>query len=90
MKVVPIKTQETICTKCRHYLHIVENPAAPQVWYNHRCGAVSREVGIDLVTGVKGYRETNSLGMGYVTDQQHPYCRDVNNGSCPHFSLRSN
>lgn len=80
-----------ICMECRnHRMASNPNKAAPEVWYNHVCGAVRRKESIDPVTGTHGFSETNSLGMSYVTEEGHPYCRDINkDGNCQYFESKS-
>lgn len=74
-----------ICVRCKHYSHEVQNPAAPNVWYNHFCGhpSMAREPGVDPVTGEKCFFSRSDLGRVVPTDDQHPHCRDVNHdGNC--------
>ncbi len=74
------------CTNCIHYIHDIKNPAAPEVWYNHFCGASERKKAKDPVTGKDGWGGQNDFGTQYVSDQQYDYCRDVNKGSCTQFA----
>jgi hypothetical protein len=78
----------TICTECRHHRLILRNPAAPNVWYNHYCGAMEREPTIDPVTGESGFLGRNDLGRTYFTDVAYHHCRDINHGNCEYFSKK--
>lgn len=75
----------TICTDCRHHKHLIKNPSAPHVWYNHFCGAVEREPAVDPVTGRLGFLGRNDLGTTCVTEDQFHFCRDINRGDCEYF-----
>lgn len=79
----------TLCIECKHHRHIVQNPAAPHVWYNHQCGAVEREPTIDPVTGESGYLGRNDLGTTYITEDRYAFCRDINRGNCEYFSPKN-
>ena len=76
----------TICTRCQHHRHYVQNPAAPTVWYNHFCAARERPLGIDPVTGAQGYFCQNDLGRTIFADRPYAHCRDINDGHCPDYS----
>ena len=79
-----------ICVDCKHHINTMSNPAVPDVWYNQVCSAVSRERATDPVTGKRGFADRNDLGLGYVTDQEHPYCRNINkHGRCNLFEPRN-
>lgn len=71
----------TICISCRY----CQMQAPEKIWYNAICSAIEREKAIDPVFGDEGYRATNSLGQCYLTDQKHPWCREVNFGACEHY-----
>lgn len=77
----------TICTKCANHKNSTHvNEACPEVWYNHVCGAITREPMIDPVTGKHGYAIKNDLGQIHITDDPHPFCRDINtDGNCDKF-----
>lgn len=67
------------CNKCKHYLHEIQNPSAPGVWYNHFCKACPNPDRFDPITG------------RYEPDL-HPYknCRDINySGQCAHYEEAS-
>lgn len=76
----------TLCVDCNHHIRVNDGPRTG-VWYNQLCGAISKEGATDPVTGERKYRHINSLGRAVLTDEQHPYCRDVNTGAdCPFFA----
>jgi isopentenyldiphosphate isomerase len=66
----------TTCSNCEHYQHIIQNSAAPHVWYNHFCGhPLSTRSDFDCITGEVTREPLN--------------CRDVNrDGNCARFSLK--
>lgn len=70
----------TICKECKHHIHDTQNEMAPEVWYNHFCGASPLPMALDAVTGKLGY----STGR-YVQEHPYKYCRDVNKGNCSLF-----
>jgi hypothetical protein len=78
----------TICVECRHCLQQGDRRGA--IWYNFTCAhpALERLLGIDYVTGQKCYWALNSLGQTICVSSAHPYCRDINNGECQHYSPR--
>ena len=73
--------QVTICANCRHSWNKVTGSS---VWYNWLCchPSVERILGIDPVTGERGYNTKNDLGASHFTDEKRPYCRDINTGYC--------
>ncbi|HEY6020891.1 MAG TPA: hypothetical protein VIY48_13625 [Candidatus Paceibacterota bacterium] len=81
---------QTLCKDCKFHRHIVRNPSAPQVWYNHFCGASELPESIDPVTGETGFAAVNDFGNQYFSDVQFRYCRDVNtDGNCPLFTEKT-
>lgn len=73
---------KNICKNCKHLRSREDGPRAG-IWYNLTCGAVTREKDTDFVTGEEGYKATNSLGGAYITNDRHPYARDINpDGEC--------
>src|SRR3982750_4381185 len=83
------EARKAICTECAHHLHIIKNPAAPEVWYNHFCAAQPLVLVIDPVTGRGGYTRRNDLGMVFLSEDAFGYCRDLNDGNCPRFQCRN-
>lgn len=75
----------TICVRCRHVR--IEEPSKG-IWYNYRCGAIELPMAVDPVTGKTMRYRGNDLGRVSFTDEFHPYCRDINEGECPHFLAR--
>lgn len=77
---------KTICVSCNHH-HTNQDGPRSDCWYNHFClhpelAAIPEQ---NPVTGKVEYAGVNSLWGQYFTAQKHPYCRDVNNGNCPHY-----
>jgi hypothetical protein len=72
----------TLCINCEHFI------SRGPIWYHHFCGApeVQAKEGIDPITGDTGFVKQNDLGIKYFDDKSEPYARDINNGSCPHFT----
>lgn len=68
----------TICAECRHLIR--EGSGAH--WGDYVCGAITRARGVDLVTGQETWLE------GGFPAQEHPYCRNVNNGDCKLFEKK--
>jgi hypothetical protein len=67
----------SICMKCRYHLHRIENEAAPEVWYNHRCGHPTAE------------RRTVNYTLG-IEEFERAYCRDMNpGGRCTLFEAKA-
>ena len=75
-EISPIRT---ICVNCKHFIK------RGDIWYDQLCGAVTRERTICLVTGKEGYRTVNDLGGVHVTQEPHPFARDINDGQCKHY-----
>ena len=73
----------TVCKECRLCRILVDSGR----WVDYLCTAeaFAREAVVCSVTGRRGYAGANSLGMTYVSDDQEPFCRDVNTGTCEHF-----
>jgi len=72
-----------ICAKCRFFKR--NGP----IWYDQFCLAVENEPAIDPQTGEKGWAAKNDLGRRLVTNQQHPYARDINpSGECSLYRER--
>lgn len=65
----------TICAKCKHF-------SGGAIWYNQKCTARTLERRQDLVTGEMVHGSENDLGRWVSREDQHPYCRDVNDGHC--------
>lgn len=70
---------KTLCVKCTHLKAIQDGPRTG-IWYNMRCRAPGAQrvpwvdpVGGGVVYGNRAY------------DEPEPYCRDINNGHCPHY-----
>jgi hypothetical protein len=76
---------QTLCKDCKFHRHIIKNPSAPEVWYNHYCGASPLPESVDPVTGKVGFVAVNDLGRPYLTDVQFHHCRDINTGNCHLF-----
>jgi len=72
-----------ICIHCKFVRIKVDNG----IWYNYRCGAqeVKRQEVVDPVSGKTGYGSVNDLGRVNITDEEYPYCREINNGTCSLF-----
>ncbi len=83
MRSRPVAVPDAVCVKCRHVK--IEPPGI--VWYSFLCGhpANDRPLTVDPVTGKRGYAGSNDLGGSYVADDKHRNCREVNDGTCPHF-----
>jgi len=84
------KAKTVVCVGCKHYRHMVQNEAATEAWYNHKCAHpdVENMKCIDPVTGEEGWALKNDLGRTCImTDDanRYPYCRDVNDGTCAMF-----
>jgi len=76
-----------ICVECRHHRG---DRAGDALWHDHRCGATTLKPMQDPVTGQHGYSAKNDLGSVYMTDERHPYCRDINpKGKCGLFEEMS-
>ena len=75
----------TICKNCKNYIHIICNPSAPSVWYNHYCKAAPLEKKNNPVTGEVGYWTKNDLGIEVESDSEYNYCRNINYGNCVLF-----
>lgn len=75
----------TICKNCKHYRHLMQNPAAPEVWYNHFCGASPLPRERSLITGELVAIVVNDLGQKYESDRAYAFCRDINTGNCKKF-----
>ncbi len=61
---------KTLCGKCVHH---VQEYGVPDVWHSHTCVHPNeKHVWWDCVGGQKHI--------------EFPYCRDVNNGNCPHYT----
>lgn len=62
--------EPVLCRNCAHHRNTMDNPAAPEVWYNQKCAAPKNKTLRDFVFG----------------KPERPACRDVNrDGNCPHF-----
>lgn len=75
----------TVCYDCLHFLNSEPTGPRKDIWYNHRCGAISLPLAINPITGCNQYYQQNSLGETYFADQEHPYCRNMNDGNCKRF-----
>jgi hypothetical protein len=75
----------TICKKCKHVYN--KKGFNEHGWYNWFCKHpdVRRVKTIDPVTGNKRFKGKNDLGQEYLTGQEHPFCRDINNGACQYY-----
>lgn len=80
----------TICANCMFVKHIVQNPSAPEVWYNWFCGKAPLPATVDTTTGKKGYATKNDLRMPIVTDIGFEYTRRINDGNCKMYQKRVN
>jgi hypothetical protein len=76
---------KTLCKDCKFHRHIVRNPSAPEVWYNHYCAASPLPETVDPVTGATGYASRNDLGRDIIVDEPYNYCREINDGNCHLF-----
>jgi len=83
---MPGKTieEKPICINCKHVLRSAE----PLIWYNFRCKLAKRVPSIDCVSGKPGFVTQNSLGMGYISDDEYEYCRDNNQGTCQNYEAQ--
>ena len=77
-----------ICVDCRHH-HSKHDGGpggpGPNVWFHHIClhPELSRAPSTNPVTGVACFWVKNDLGRMVATDDQYPYCRDINSeGDC--------
>jgi len=79
----------TICVNCKHH-HEKPDPRNINIWYSHICQhpEVKRQEEQNPVTGEIGYAAKNDLGTVYITDESHPYCRDINHGNCPLYEQK--
>ena len=77
----------TICAHCAHFVHLETTGPRAGLWYNHLCAAppVQRPKSVDPVTGGDAYFGHNDLGGRVNHGRPEPFCRDVNDGHCPHF-----
>lgn len=74
----------TICRECRHLINEGEG------WYNNFCGAVKNERVIDPFDGSSKWGHQNDLGRLIITDNKHPFVRDINPcGKCRYFEERA-
>lgn len=78
-----------ICANCTHHIN---DPKAfnSELWYNHFCGAITREKAKSSTTGQELYiiEGINVFGQKYrhLNKNPHPYCRDINKeGKCDKF-----
>lgn len=73
----------TICVNCKHH----NGPKLSNLWYDHKCSHpnLRREAEIDPVTGQSCYSHKNDLGRVGTSASPFPFCRDINNGNCPHY-----
>lgn len=58
---------------------------APEVWYNHFCGAHPLPLRRSLQTGELVRIGKNDLGGEYETDDKFEFCRRINDGFCSKF-----
>lgn len=79
------KSEITICTKCTHLLSIAAGPRTG-IWYNMFCKAQPLPKGVNPLNGKECYITQNDFGNIVHTDDRFHYCRDINDGNCPHFS----
>lgn len=78
-----------ICAKCKNVS--IKSRMGESRWYDYMCTAVTRDSGIDPVSGKRGFQATNDLGQRYFTDEQFPNCRTINtDGSCLFYEGPSN
>lgn len=80
-------TTITLCTTCRHHINAHDgrpDGPPPSMWYYQFCGHpdVKRPTAVDPVSGEVRYRIANGPGTTGLTDEPHPYCRDINDGDC--------
>lgn len=82
MKMSPIMSK-TVCMNCRHHNGADQKSA----WFNHKCLAPDnqKQEEQDPVSGLIMFSGKNSLGVFYMDDQKHPFCRDHNRGNCEHY-----
>ena len=78
----------TICINCKPHLKITRNSAAPNVSYDHYCGAVERTPTVDPVTGKPCFVGREHLGQTYTTEDRYHNCRDINKGNCKYYMER--
>ncbi len=76
--------ETTICTECKFLNKIGD------YWYYHLCTAVQPKKEIDVITGKKGYKHTNSAGDIYYTPRPDVQCRDINDGNCKYYKPKGN
>jgi hypothetical protein len=82
--IIQLKTNPTICADCKNC--VKKNEA--NIWYNYHCGAIFLPETIDFVTGDTYYIGHGNGDPRNLTSEKHPYCRDVNDGSCRYFERK--
>lgn len=84
----------TVCVKCKHHCNTHDGSEAgpsSDSWFYHICTHPELEhpTGVDPVTGKTMHFTQNDMGRSYFCDDPHPYCQNVNDGSCKHFERRT-
>jgi len=81
-------TKPIICVNCAFCLHIPDprRKHSDNDWYDYRCSAVVNDKKIDFVTGKEAYATHEA---GFLTEDKHPNCKDMNtDGKCTLFEIK--
>lgn len=82
------KPEVTVCTACLHFVNLEPGSSRAHIWYNHLCKATPLPTKVDPYDGKTKPYSVNDLGDEHFTENEFPYCRNVNDGSCPKFQAR--
>ena len=73
-----IEKPKTVCVECPNHMYADPHSINKEIWYNHICKVIEKKPQqYDPVTGD-------------LEEQRHEYCRDVNDGNCPHHPVNAN
>ncbi len=74
---------KTLCVNCKHHAGCDGDGQ----WYDHHCHHPDKTRPKEQcpVTGKILFAAKNDLGQIVLVRDEHPYCRDINNGNCPLF-----
>lgn len=78
----------TVCLECRFFHNSEPNSTRSHIWYNHFCMAAPFPKTIDPYDGKLKPCQLNSLGDRYFPNHPYKFCRDINDGRCPHFERK--
>lgn len=83
----------TICTSYIYHENVHEgHRAGPprDSWFYQLCAhpVVERKKVIDPVSGDTNYEKETDSGRVVLTDEPHPFCRDINDGNCSYFKQK--